>query len=452
MQVLQLLPRFRQIEAELKRFEERESWSANDIAEYQLGRINELWSTARQSVPYYIELSRRHHLPDRFDSLAEFTERIPLLPKQLVRDQPQQFFSRQPQPGSWHRTGGSTGVPTSIYWSHAAHREMLRSKYRSEQAYGVNVFDRKVFFWGHSGSFAPGMQGRIQRVIRPWQDWLRNRLRVSAYDLAAEHLVRYLAQMQQFSPHSVYGYSSAIDLLAEAAAKHSVTLPDLKLAILTAEPADSRMLSRVTQKLGVPAVIEYGAVECGLMAYLMPDGTIRTRDDVVFVETAPTGKDTHDIIVTVLNNPSFPLMRYQIEDTTTVMLRRPAQGFGILSDIQGRSNDMLISKSGNRLHSMAVKHVLEHWPEIRRFTARQSTVGDMKVTLEATQDLSEDLVGSLQDRLESMLEGYSVEMEVVDSIPGNLAGKHRWIVSDLAGQPQKGSGGNPSEFDRDACP
>ncbi len=432
MKLLKLLPRFRQLETELNRFAQRERWSATELRDFQLQRINHVWTTARRNVPYYERLSREQNLPERFSSLSEYVELMPLLPKQVVREQPESFISRQAKPGSWHRTGGSTGVPTAIYWSHAAHREMLRSKYRSEQAHGVDVFDKKVFFWGHSGSFAPGFRGVAQRFLRPFQDKLRNRLRASAYDLSPQHLQEHLARMESFSPRSLYGYSSAIDLLAGAAERYGTALPDLRLVVLTAEPADARMLARVARRLKATAVVEYGAVECGLIAYLMPDGTLRTRDDVVFVETVPTGPATHDIVVTVLNNPSFPLMRYCIEDTTVAPRQQPENGFGILVNVQGRSNDMLISKSGKCLHPMAVKHVLEHWPEIRRFTAKQSIGGDMKVTLETNELLSDGLVTSLRSRLESILDGYSVEMELVDAIPGNLAGKHRWIISDLA--------------------
>ena len=37
-------------------------------------------------------------------------------------------------------------------------------------------------------------------------------------------------------------------------------------------------------------------------------------------------------------------------------------------------------------------------------------------------------------QLHELLEGYPVKIDVVGTLPGTLAGKHRWIVSDLAEQ------------------
>lgn len=439
MQLLKLLPRFRDLNSALREYEERERWSATEIQTYQLERLNRVWAHARRKVPFYRELSNIHDLPEQFGSLDEYSQQMPLLSKQHVRRSPHRFISCDAAPGGWQRTGGSTGTPMEVYWEHDAHRTMLRAKYRCEQAHGLDVFDNKVMLWGHRGSFPSGVAGQFQKMVRPFQDRLRHRLRVSAYDLSSGYLRSQLPRIQAFRPRSLYGYSSAVYLLAETAAAIGVELPELKVAVLTAEPADGRMLSAVQEKLRCTAVIEYGAVECGLIAYLMPDGLIHTRDDVVFLETVPGERGAYDMAISVLGNASFPLLRYCIEDTTSMPRQQSEKGFGILADVQGRNNDVLASKSGRRLHPMAVKHVIDQWPEIRRFTARQYASGQMKVTLEALHTLDPKMLRRLQHRLRTLLEGYAVEIETVDRIPGNLAGKHRWIISDLARQAAKTS-------------
>ena len=430
--VLKYLPRFRNLQKQLRSLSAREDWTREQLAAFQLRRLNQLWLHAQHHVAYYCRLRESHRLPREFRSLQEFSRRMPLLSKSVVRAEPSSLLADKTQPGSWHRTGGSTGTPTAVYWERAAHREMLRCKYRSEQAWGLEVLDRKVFFWGHSGSFAPGMSGIWQRWQQPLVDRLRNRLRLSAYQLGQEQLLEHLRKIQQFQPRSIYGYSSAVDVLAQAAADHGISLPSLRVAILTAEPADPAMLQAVSENLGVPAVIEYGAVECGLLAYMMPDGTIRTRDDVALIETVPSEQGNYDIVVTVLNNGSFPLIRYRIEDNTSQPIARPARGFGVLADVLGRSNDMVVSKSGRFVHSMAIKHILEHWPEIRRFSARQDAGGTLRVSVEQNSQLSAGVRQAIYQRLCRLLEGYEVHVDCVERIPGNLAGKHRWIVSERA--------------------
>ena len=430
MSPLAYLPRFRKIENALSQLRDRESWSREQISAYQLKRLNVMWSHARSACTHY-RRDAYADVPRRFDSIEHFSRTVPPLDKRVVRDQAVEFLSGQAQPGGWFRTGGSTGIPTAVYWSRIAHFEMQRAKYRGEQAFGVNVFDRKVFLWGHSGSFAPGLPGVIQRFRQPIEDRLRSRLRISAYDLSPDRLRRVLPSIANFKPSSLYGYSSAVDLLSEAVADRG-PIESMRLAILTAEPTDAAMRHRIETNLGCPVTIEYGSVECGLIAYRMPDGRLRTRDDLSIVETEPVGDGRYEILVTVLNNPSFPLLRYRIGDMTLDPRRQDDIGFGYLSEVHGRSNDFLITVRGDRIHPMAVKHALEHWREIRRFTAKQAADGSLSVLVETTSQLSRSVDAELRRSLGELLGGYEVSIETTSQIDGNRAGKHRWIISDLA--------------------
>lgn len=432
MSILRHIPRFRRLEAQLHELELRESWSREEIKAWQLAALNRLWKHSVETTKYFQSLASSCRLPSQFGSLDEYFQRMPLLDKSLVRSTPADFLSCRSATGAWLRTGGSTGDPTSIFWEQGAHLEMLRAKYRGEQSFGVDVFDRKVFFWGHRGSIAPGLAGWMQRLRRPVEDRLRNRIRVSAYELDDQSLLKAIHRIRRFQPKSIYGYSSAIALLAEACQRHGVELPSLKLAVLTAEPADEPMIASCQRVFGCEVTIEYGSCECGLIAYRSPDGILRTRDDLSIVETVTNENGEHEIVVTVLNNPSFPLLRYRIGDLSTQAWKRGESGFGMLASIQGRANDLLVTQTGKRLHSMALKHELEQWHQIRRFSATQKRDGDLVIQLESNDLISRSLLCSLQTKLESLLEGYSVTIQCVERIPGNLAGKHRWIVSERA--------------------
>jgi phenylacetate-CoA ligase len=431
MKLLRLLPRFRAASRALAELERHESWSRAEVEAFQLERLNVLWAHAIRHVPYYRNLRSDVRLPERFSTLGEFRSCVPLLPKDFVRSSPQAFLSESTRRGSWQRTGGSTGSPMSVYWGAEAHLEMLRAKYRVDATWGVDVFDRKVFLWGHAGSFAPGLAGWAARVRQPLEDRLRNRMRLSAYRLGPEDLADYLKRIETFRPASLYGYSTAMSLLAGYAASAAFRCPSLKLAILSGEPAYPHLIDAVRRGFGIPAIIEYGAVECGFIAGQGPDGALRVREDMTMVETLPRTDRLFDIVVTVLNNPAFPLIRYAIEDVTAAPLEVPAAGFAVLQNVWGRRNDMVVGRSGRLVHSQGIKHVFEHCPGVRRFRAVQNVEGELLVTVESVCTVPPDTTEARR-QLHDLLEGYPVNIEVVDALPGTLAGKHRWIVSDLA--------------------
>lgn len=433
MKLLRYLPRFRQAYSELETMAARETWSRSDLDAFQLERLNSVWGRSIQNVPYYRQLASERRLPQVFSSLTEFQTLVPILPRSLVQAHPERFLSSQPAPGKWHRTGGSTGTPLSAYWEHAAHLEMLRVKYRAYQAWGVDFLDRAAFLWGHSASFIPGWKGRVARLRMPIEDRLRGRLRLSAYRIGPDDLRGYLRLISRFRPTAIYGYSTALDLLAREAERIHFACDSLKLFTLTAEPALAHHVERIERVFGVPAVIEYGAVECGQLANEWPDRTLRVRDDVVFLETVPREDDRLDILVTILNNTSFPLLRYTINDVTDAPLERPERGFAILRNVAGRNNDMIVGRSGRVMHSARFDAMFKYeFKQIRRFRLRQRADGAVALMLDVDPEGESLDTVRVERAVREELEGFPVRIEVTNNIPQTAAGKHRAVVSDLA--------------------
>jgi len=436
MTVLRLLPRFRRAYRELDELATRERWKRDRIERLQLDRLNEVWQHARALVPYYRRLASENSLPRRFSSLEEYRQAIPILPKTEVRARPRNFLSEKPRPGGWKRTGGSTGTPMSMYWARESHLEMLRAKYRHFAAWGVGIFDPTAYLWGHSASFKPGMAGRLSRWLQPVQDRLRNRIRLSAYHLGHQDLREYLRRIKTFQPVSMYGYSRALYFLAQEAEALDFQCDSLRLFTLTGEPAFPFMVEAIERVFGVPAVVEYGSIECGAIASEWPDRTLRVREDMVLVETEPREDGRFDIIISVLNNPSFPLLRYAIADVTDAPLECPDNGFAILKNVAGRNNDFILTRTGRWFHSARFDAFFKYQSKgIRRFRMRQRADGSISVALEIENDADAVDTQSIQRGLRDLVEGYPVRVETVDSIAQTAAGKHRLVVSDLIHEP-----------------
>jgi len=411
--------------------EAREQWSRHDIEAWQLERLNELWAHAIRYVPYYRQLAITNRLPESFTSISDFQTAVPILDKDLIRTRQKDFLSAKAAAGKWHLSGGSTGVPTSFFRSTKAHLELQRIRYRFHAMWGVDLFDRWGFLWGHSASFAHGLPGRIARFKQPILDRLRRRLRLSAYDLGTRSLQRHLQSISDFRPAAIYAYSTAAYLLAIEANASKFRCPSLKLIVLTAEPAFPHIVEACEQAFGVPAVAEYGSTECSVMAVEWPDRTLRVREDFVILETLPRVDGRYDIVVTVLNSESFPFIRYAIGDVTDAPLDRAQTGFAILKNVAGRHQDLIISREGHPLFAFWFEEVIEHLELIRRYQIHQRESGDLLVMLELNRpDVPLD-VQHLKQIFEGKV-GFGVEIRIVEELPTTTAGKHRWITSALA--------------------
>lgn len=424
--------------------------SRADIQALQLERINAVWDHAISHVPHYIALHADRGLPRSFSSLAHYTESVPVLQKPTVAADPEGFRSDDPADGFWKRTGGSTGRPMKVYWGAAAHREVLAARYRNYEAWGVDFTDRSAMLWGNSGALQPGWQGVKHRMRTPVEDRVRRRLRLSTYELSDATLEGYLRRIEEFGPASLYGYSSSVHLLAKAAAG-GFDCPEMRVVTLTGEPTFQYIRDAVERNLGASATQEYGAAEAPIIATEGPDRRLRVREDLVFVETIPQGGGRFSIVVSVLNNPSFPLLRYEMGDLTSAVLEVPDHGFAVLDSVAGRVGDFVITGSGTPMHLARLDAFFKYEvPGVRRFRLRQQPDGSVRVLIEADSAAFDSRMTS--DRLTTLLEGRPVSVEVVDAIPTSQAGKHRLVVSDYepgrSTSSTAGNGGNGAPRDR----
>ncbi|MEM6550590.1 MAG: hypothetical protein AAF750_00435 [Planctomycetota bacterium] len=428
------LPRFRAARLAMRELAAREGWHRERMEAYQLERLNAVWERAFEETTHYRALRDRLGLPVRFESLEAFTRLMPVLEKGAVRDAPERFCSiraGRDGGGEWHRTSGSSGSRTSIYYGATAHRETLRAKYRFYQSWGVDFYDRWVFVWGNAGALAPGIQGLKERVRGPVMDWARGRLRLSPYDLRASTLRGYLERIARFKPRAIYSHSMAAHLLAEEAERMGWQCPSLRLVVLTAEPVRPATVAVVERALGVPAVAEYGCTECEFLAGHDGDRRLRVRDDLVFVETLPREDGAYDVVVSVLGNGDFPLLRYRLGDVCDGPIDRSAVGFAVLPAVRGRDFDLVMDAAGDAVHGQAFEDVVDKYDGVRRWRAEQDESGAVTVWLECHETLGEGLRVAIERRLAALVPGFGLVVREVDVLPARPGGKHRTVVSAL---------------------
>lgn len=437
MRIARFLPRFREAYRSFGELEQREGWSRAQISGFQLQRLNEVWAHAINHVPYYRSIQTEMALPKYFESLEEYTGSVPVLQKSFLRANSQDFLSEKPQTGRWHRTSGSTSSPLMVFRGHDAHHEMLRTNYRYYRMWGHDVFDRMVFLWHVTSTNTPGVAAKIRRCREFAEDKLRNRLRLSAQRLGTKDLQAYLEKIAAFKPSAIYAYSRAAYLLALEAKKQGFQCPSLKVINLTSEPASAHVVRTVEEGLGAPCIVQYGCVELGFIAGHWLDRTMRVREDLVLLETLIRPDAHFDIVLTNLNNPSFPLLRYDIGDVTDQSIEVPESGFSKLKNISGRCGDLLYTPAGRCLHPTVMDELFEenYFKYVRRFQIHQRADYSILALIELNDPANVPDCQQLAKHLSVQVDGCPVEVEIVAKIEQTAAGKHRSVISEVAASP-----------------
>ena len=437
MRIARFLRRFREAYRSFGELEKRESWSRSQISQFQLQRLNEVWDHAIKYVPYYRSIQAELGLPKHFEAIEEYTSSVPVLQKSFLRANSQDFLSEKPQPGRWHRTSGSTGRPLMVFRGHEAHHEMLRTNYRYYRMWGHDIFDRMVFLWHMTPTNTPGIRGKTARSREFIEDKLRNRMRLPAQRLGTKDLQRDLEKISEFRPSAIYSYSRAAYLLALEAKKQGFQCPSLKVINITSEPASEHVIRTIQEGLGAPCIVQYGCVEFGFIAGHWPDRTMRVREDLVLLETL-LRPDTHfDVVLTNLNNPSFPLLRYDIGDVTDQPIVVPESGFSILKNISGRCGDLLYTPAGRCLHPTVIDELFEenYFKYVRRFQIHQRADYSILALIELNDADNVPDCQQLAKHLSVQVDDCPVEVEIVAKIEQTTAGKHRNVISEITATP-----------------
>ena len=339
------------------------------------------------------------------------------------------ILSEKRRPGKWHHTSGSTGVPLAIYRENHAELEMLACQPRLRALWGVDMSDKVVLF-RHRPPTSPSLSGLVHALSYAVKSFLLQRTRFAAYQLGKDDLRQDLRRIRDLRPVLIYGNASAIYLLALEAIETGVTLDSLRLVVMTMELVSDAMHDKVQEAFHTNVITEYGAEECYVIAYGDGRHLLRVREDQVLVETLPTEDNFHRVIISVLGNPSFPLLRYEIGDLTDKPIYQVDSGFSALGHVIGRSVDYLISGQGRPIRALPLIDFLEAYPSIRRIRAHQSSDGKVLVLLEVDSIASRIPVGAIQKRLVRFLEGQNVDVRLVEVLP-KTGHKHRWITSDI---------------------
>jgi phenylacetate-CoA ligase len=413
---------------------ERTQWLAPAaLRELQLERLRRHLAWAYREVPYYARLLDEHGLtPARVQSFEDFA-RIPLLTKDVLRERLKDLQPRTPLRGVQRlSTGGSTGAPVTVFVDRERAAFTDAARLRAHRWFGADMGVREIVLWG-----SPIELGRQDR-LRSARDWLLNSRLLSAFDLGEPALARYAAEVRAYRPQKLYGYASALALLA-GYLDRTGGLPRAdapKAVFTTAEPLYDFQRAAIAAAFHCPLATEYGCRDGGLVALECPLGGLHIAAEGMHVEVLPAapGETSGELVLTNLESYALPIIRYRTGDIGALEPTPCACGRGLprLARVEGRRTDFLVTPSGKLMHALAVIYVLRDAPGVREFQVVQEALDYVRVRVVPAGELSAATRVAIAARIGGLFEGSArIEVEVADSV-ASPSGKHRYVISRVA--------------------
>lgn len=412
---------------------ERTQWlDPASLRDYQFRRLQGHLQWAYSHVPYYRDLlDERDLAPARIKSFDDF-HRVPFLTREILRSRFDDLRATVRLPAVKRRsTGGSTGVPVTVEVDMERMGIGDAARLRGHSWFGLHPGDREMVLWG-----SPIEITRQDRV-RQFRDWLLNSRLLSAFDMGEAALAAHARAIAGFRPHKMYGYASALDLLAHYFQRGRVPAPTgLKAVFTTAEPLFPFQRETIRSALGCPVAVEYGSRDGGLIALECPQGGLHIFAEGMYVEVVDTDSEGRgEIVVTCLDSLVFPIIRYRIGDIGTLDSTPCSCGRGLpkLRSVEGRRTDFLVTPRGRVLHALSAIYLLRDLPAVKEFQVIQETIDRVVISLVGDRPLTTAEKDGICRQFETLL-GSEVQVILLEvpCLARSRSGKFRYVESKVS--------------------
>lgn len=423
--------------AALRGLQQSQWWSPGELAEWQARDLAGLLEEIATHVPYYRALFRELGVAPAAITPRDLAQ-LPTLDKDTIRAHAKMLASDRDLPMQASNTGGSTGAPLRFFLTRERVSHDVAAKLRSFEWWDVTFGDREMVVWG-----APHELGRQDRIRQLRDHLFRSRL-LPAFDMGEASLDRYCATLQAVRPRIVFGYPSAIALIAEHAAARRIALNDLgvNVVFVTAEQLYPHQREAISNAFGCPVANGYGARDAGFIAHECPHGRLHITAEDILVEIVdaqgmplPLGQ-SGEIVTTHLRNVGYPLLRYRTGDLGRI---DPApcpcgRGLPVLAAVEGRSTDFLLTKDGRKVHALALIYVLREMQGIREFQIVQTGIERIEVRIDPHPSNAAE--AQLIDKtilagFRKVLGNVDVTIQRQSPIPRPASGKFRYVISEV---------------------
>ncbi|MCB1617484.1 MAG: phenylacetate--CoA ligase family protein [Pseudomonadales bacterium] len=419
---------------------EQSQWlDRNQLEALQLRKLTQLLSTALRHSPWHAERIESAALADSIRNQSLTLSDLSRLPTMTKADASQQRerIAWQQVPGGCHsyNTGGSSGQPLIFYFGRSRQASDAAGRMRAVRWWGVEPGDREVYLWG-----APVELNKTDR-IKTLRDRLINQWVLNAFRMSPADMRHYLVVLQQVQPRCIYGYASSLALLAAFCEVEgaSLGLSELKVVCTTGEPLYPQQRALIQRVFGAPVANEFGSRDIGFTAHETPQGEMLLLSEsmileILDVEGRPVAADEiGEAVITGLCSEAQPFIRYRTGDM--VRAADPAQcqdarGLHRIGEVIGRSTDFIVAADGTIMHALALIYVLRAVAGVGEFKIIQESLDDCRVEVVPTAGWQAGSIDAIRNGLTARLgSGVRFDVRLVDEIPPEASGKHRYVVS-----------------------
>jgi phenylacetate-CoA ligase len=353
-------------------------WSREKLEALRDERIRRMVAYAARAVPYYRAWFAREGIDPRRIRCAADLDLLPILDRDLVRTQPQLFVAEAPPArGSVSfLTSGSTGSPVEI---HHDRRSLLANiAYGEREREPVNrscgTFRPRELYVGYETS-------TFKRVIAFYEENVLLPVRPRRRTVSLLEPIEKIAQIANAEcPDLLVGYGGWLDLFFKTVVACGIALHPPRMVMYMGEALPHGGRDLIEKHFRIPLMSRYNAVEAFKIGFFCEQRTgFHVHEDLCHIRIAgpngaslPPGQQGQVVISNLVNRATV-LLNYPLGDVASLLDAPCSCGrtFRLLSELEGRVEDMLPLADGRVIHPRAVWQVFKDDRDVLQYRLTQ---------------------------------------------------------------------------------
>ena len=416
-----------------------EFWNDEQIEIFTLEMLKRTLVNAYENTTYFHDLfSSVNFNPSHFTEIKDL-EKIPFTDKSTLRTFKGGMISKNISPDKliYVTTGGTSGIPVEVYYTKGRERtrefvfmtdQWKRVGYKNGDRI-ARIRGTVVDYYGNNTFF------RIEPI--------KNRLYLSSYDLYEENFPLYIEKLQQFKPHFLHTYPSAIILLAKYIIVHEVMIEGLKAVLCSSEQFYPGQRELIEKAFNCRVYSWYGHTEYSTLAgececstdyhLYFQYGYTELIDENGLTVTNPGIMG--EIVGTSFEMKAFPVIRYRTGDYAEWVDGKCSCGrsYKLMTKVIGRwQQEKIITLKNSEISLTALNMHSGIFDNVIQYQFYQREIGKVTLRIIKNKKFSEGdekkITRSFKEKFRNLVE---FNIEYVNDISRTQRGKHKFLISEL---------------------
>jgi len=401
----------------------------SQLEELQERKLKMLLNHAYHNVPYYGHLFDSIKLKPEDIRDCKDISKIPITTKAQIQKAKDEMIARNINIWVEHKTSGSTGMSLTLCSSmeDAIYSRGMYERARTEN--GFRILRDKLAYMG-----SPFNNPKTKKL---WEHFgIRRKDGINVF----EPLDKQIERLKKVRPDALWGYASAIRLLAKIIKEKEIEGVSPRLIFTCSELLDPESRSLINSAFKVNLIDSYAAWEGGCMAWECSEhaGYHINMDQVLMEFIDENGESVKKgergkVVITNLHSYAMPIIRYELGDYAipTYEECRCGRGGYLLKGVEGRCDDF-IRLSGDRFVAPPVFHTsMKSIPGVSEFQIVQEKRDEIVAYVVKLDELSDvKVIEEIENAFRRILgNNVSINTRFVERIEREKSGKLRSVIS-----------------------